>query len=89
MTRGKLKGLAVQKDQLETIQVQLSSCLELVWERVKTGHQGEVLKMKTNLVKQVKELTTAFQPDVLKPDTEADMIFSALPDATVMCQNYG
>ena len=89
MTQGKLKGLAVQRDQLETIQVQLSSCLELVRERVKTGHQGEVLKMKTNLVKQVNELTTAFQPDVLKPDPEADMIFSALPDATVMCQNYG
>ena len=74
---------------METIQVQLSSCLEFVRERVKTGHQGEVLKMKTNLVKQVKELTTAFQPDVLKPDTEADMIFSASPDATEMCQNYG
>ena len=89
MTQEKLKGLAVQRDQLESIQIQLSSCLEFAKERGKKGHQGEVLKMKTNLVKQVKELTTAFQPDVLKPDTEADMIFSASPDATVMCQNYG
>ena len=45
--------------------------------------------MKTNFVKQVKELTTSFQLNVLKPDTEADMIFSASPDATMMCQNYG
>ena len=37
----------------------------------------------------MKELTTAFQPDVLKPDTEADISFSALQNATVMCQNYG
>ena len=88
-TQEKLKSLAVQRDQMEAIQVQLSSCLEFVWERVKTAHQGEVLKMKTNLVKQVKDLTTAFQPDVLKPDPEANMIFSASPDATVMYQNYG
>ena len=89
MTQGKLKGLAVQRDQMEIIQVQLSSCLEFVRERVKTGHQGEVLKMKTNLIKKIKELITAFQPNVLKPDTEANMIFSVLTDATVMCQNYG
>ena len=51
MTQEKLKGLAVQRDQFETIQVQLSSCLEFVWERVKRGNQGEVLKIKTSLVK--------------------------------------
>ena len=74
---------------MKTIQAQMSSSLKFVRERLNTGHQGEVLKMKINLVKQVKELTTAFQPDVSKPDTEADIIFSASPGATVMCQNYG
>ena len=88
MTQGKLKGLAVQRDQMETIQVQLSSSLELV-KGVKTVNQGEVLKMKTNLMKQVEELTTAFQPDMLKPAIEPDMIFLASQDATLMCQNFG
>ena len=40
-------------------------------------------------MKQVKELTAPFQPDMLKPNTEADMAFSALADMTAMCQNYG
>ena len=34
--------------------------------------------MKSNTVNQVKELTTPFQPDMLEPNTKADVIFSAL-----------
>ena len=45
--------------------------------------------MKSTTVRQVKELTTTFQPDMLEPNTEADMIFSALADLTAECQNYG
>ena len=45
--------------------------------------------MKTNTSKQVKELTTTFPPDMLKPNTEADMIFSALADISAVCQKYG
>ena len=37
----------------------------------------------------MKELTTTFQPDMLEPNTEADMIFSSLTDLTAECQNYG
>ena len=89
MTQGKLKALANQRDEIETIQAQLNSCLDFVKESLKTENQAEILKMKTTIVKQVKELTTPFQPDALKPNTEADMTFSASQKVTALCQNYG
>ena len=89
VTQTKLKGLAVQRDQLETTLAQLSSCLGFMRESLKTGSQEEVLSMKSSVVKQVKELTTTFPPDMLKPSTEADVIFSALADVATACRNYG
>ena len=89
ITQRKLKGLATQRDQIETTQVQMSSCLNFVRERLNTGSNGEVLKMKTRIVKQVKELTSAFQLDTLKPITKADITFSVSPDVIAGCQNYG
>ena len=89
ITQRKLKGLAVQRDQLETTLAQLSSCLGFMRESLKTGSQEEVLLMKSSVVKQVKELTTTFPPDMLKPSTEADAIFSALEDVATACRNYG
>ena len=89
ITQRKLKELAVQKDQLETTLAQLNSCLGFMRESLKTGSQEEVLSMKSSVVKQVKELTTTFPPDMLKPSTEADMIFSALADVATACRNYG
>ena len=89
MTQAKLKGLAAQSDQIETTLAKLNSCLHFMRESLRTGNESNVLMMKANTVQQVKELTTPFQQDVLKPNTEADMIFSALADMTAMCQNYG
>ena len=84
LTQAKLKSLAVQRDQIETTQAQLSSCLHFMRENLKTGNQREALLMKDTMVKQVKELTTTFQPDILEPNTEADMIFSASADITAV-----
>ena len=89
ITQSKLKGLATQRDQIETTQIQMSSCLDFVRERLNTGSDGEVLKMKIRVVKQVNELTSLFQPDTLKPITEADITFSVSPELTAVCQNYG
>ena len=89
MTQRKLKDLAIQRDKMETILAQLSSCLDFVGESLKTGNQGEVLMMKTNIVNQVKELTSPFQPGILEPSEEADMEFSVLQDLIAKCQNYG
>ena len=88
-TQGKLKGLAAQIDQIETTLAQLDSCLHFMRESIKAGNKSDVLMMKTNTVHQVKELTTPFQADTLKPNTEANIVFSALADLTAMCQSYG
>ena len=45
--------------------------------------------MKSSVVKQVKELTITFPPDMLKPNADADVIFSALDDVATACRNYG
>ena len=58
-------------------------------ESLKPGNEEDVLMMKSNTVNQVKELTTPFQPDMLEPNTKADVIFSALADLTALCENYG
>ena len=88
-TQEKLKGLAAKSDQIETTLVQLDSCLHFMRESIKAGNESDVLMMKTNTAHQVKELTTPFQPDTLKPNIEADIVFSALEDLTAMCQSYG
>ena len=88
-TQEKLKALAAKRDQVETTLAKLDSCLHFMRESIKAGNESNVLMMKTNTVHQVKELTTPFQPDTLKPNTEADMVFSALADLTAMCQSYG
>ena len=89
LTQDKLKCLAFQKNEIKTIQAQLNNCLDLVKESLKTENQAEVLKIKTTIVKQIKELTTPFQPKALKPNTEADITFSASQEVTALCQNYG
>ena len=89
VTQSKLKGLAIQRDQIETTLAQLCSCLHFMRESLRTGNEGDVLKIKTNTFSQVKELNTSFQPDILEPNTDANIIFSASTDMTAACQNYG
>ena len=43
----------------------------------KQENKDDILMMKSNTIEQIKELTTPFQEDFLKPNTEADTIFSA------------
>ena len=86
MTQGKLKELATQRNQIETTLAQLCSCLQFMRESLRTGNKGDVLKMKTNTVRQV---ATPFPPEILEPITEADIVFSASADTTAACQNYG
>ena len=88
-TQGKLKKLAAQHDEIETTLVQLNSCLHFIGESCKAGNELDVLMMKTNTVTQAKELTLPFQPNFLKPNTEADTVFSSSADMTALCQNYG
>ena len=89
ITQEKLKGLAAQRDQIETTLAQLNSCLHFMRESLRTGNEEDVLMMKTNTVSQVKELTTPFRPDTLEPSTVADIKITVSADAISMCQNYG
>ena len=56
---------------------------------LKTDRWGEALKVKMTILQQVKELTTTVQPDALKPNTKADIVFSASADITTLCRRYG
>ena len=89
ITQSKLKALAVHRDKIETILAQLSSCLLFMGESLREANKDDALMMKTNTVNTVKELTTPFQPDILKPSKEADIVFSALTDLRSMCRDYG
>ena len=89
LTQRKLKSLAVQRDQIETLLARLGSCIGFVRGSLETGRQAEVLMMKTAVVKQVKELTTTFSPDLLEPSKKADMTFSVPTDFVAACQKYG
>ena len=61
VTQNKLKGLAAQKDQIEITLAQLCSCLHFMRESLRAGNKVDMLMIKPNLTKQVKELTTPFQ----------------------------
>ena len=85
----KLKDLAAQKDEVETVQTQLTSCLSFVRESLRTGSQGEVMKMKKTVMKQIKEMTDNFKPDMLPPCKRANIRFKAFPELFKACQQFG
>ena len=90
ITQRKLKTLAAQRDQMELVQTQLSSCLDFVKESLRTGSEGEILAMKKPVVKQVEEITAEFKADVLVPQERAYIRFSAsTPELTQTCQQFG
>ena len=79
----------MQRDQIETTLAQLCSCLYFMRESLRPGNEQDVLMMKSNTVNQVKELTAPFQPDMLEPNTTADVVFLVLADLTTLCDSYG
>ena len=90
LTQGKLKSLALQKDQIETTLAQLSSCILLIRESLRIDNEKYLLMMKTNTIVQMKALTNLFRPHLLEPCTKADMAFSATEEPTAkMCVKYG
>ena len=74
LTQQKLKGLAAQRDQCELVQTQLSSCLDYVEGSLKTSSEGEILAMKTTVLKQIQQITAEFNPNTLAPEQEANII---------------
>jgi len=90
ITQQKLKSLAAQREQVELVQAQLSSCLNFVKESLRTGGEGEILAMKKPVMKQLGEITAEFKPDSLVPQERANIRFSAsTPELTQACQHFG
>ena len=89
LTQRKQKDLAAERDQAETVHAQLSSCQDYMKQSIRTNRWGEALKMKTTVLKQVKELTTTVQPDALKPNTKPNFKFSASAGITDICHRFG
>ena len=89
LVQPKLKNLAAQRDEIETIQAQLGSCLSFVTESLRTGSQGEIMKMKKRVVRQINEMTAVFNADALTPCEEANVGFATSPNFANECQNLG
>ena len=86
----KLKTLAAQRDGFELQLGQLRSCQDFVEESRRTCSQGEILGMKSPLVKQVNDLTGSFKPETLALAEQADMVFAhSLPELVKTCQQFG
>ena len=90
LTRQKLKTLATQKEDIETVQVQLSSCMAYVDGSMETSTDSEVLAMKAPILKQVKELTTSFNLPAMTAAEGADSIhFIAGKQLQQTCRTFG
>ena len=86
----KLKNLAAQRDGFELQLGQLKSCHDFVEESRRTCSQGEILGMKSPLVKQINELTGSFKPETLVFAEQADVRFGhSLPEVVKTCQQFG
>ena len=91
LTQLKLKTLATQRDQVELVQVKLSSCLDYVDGGLKTGTEGEVLAMKAPVLKRIKQITADFKPATLQPEEGADLglIANNKQDLQQACKEFG
>ena len=85
----KLENLDTLKGTIEIMQAQRSSCLHFITESIRTGSQGEVMKSKKQLVKQVKDLTERFDPDTLKVHEQANVSFCPSPLLMKSCRDFG
>ena len=83
------ENLAAQKDEVETVHIQLASCLSCVRESLMIGSQGEIMKMKKAVLKQIKGIIDNFKPDMLPPCEHANVKFIPSPELTEACQQFG
>ena len=89
VTQNKLKYLASQREHIESTKSHLSNFLNFTKETLKTSTKQEVLTKKMTVAKQVNILSNTFQPEMLKPNTIADIVFLTTADTNKECQNYG
>ena len=85
----KLKNLAAQKDEVETVRSQLINCLSFVRKSLRTENQREVMKMKKGVIRQIKEMTDSIEMDKLPPCESLKLRFSVSPELSQSCRQYG
>ena len=87
--RVKRKNVAAQKEELETVLTKLDSCLSFVNDSLRTGSQGEVMKIKKTVTEQIKEVKDNFKPDILPPCELAKVKFLPSTEVLQACQKIG
>ncbi len=85
LTQDKLKSIDAQRVILETVRTQLTRSLECMEERINASSEENLLKVNTYIVKQVKNLTSMFEPKILKLNVEADIMFVASAVPQMVC----
>ena len=88
-TQQQLKSLSAQREEVEILQTQRSSCLHFVRESIRTGSPGDVLKMKQGVVKQVRELVDTFDPNTLEPRETTNTCFVPSAQLVKECKKFG
>ena len=88
-TQQQLKSLSAQREEVEILQTQRSSCLHFVRESIRTGSPGDVLKMKQGVVKQVRELVDTFDPNTLEPRETTNTLFVPSAQLVKECKKFG
>ena len=71
----KLKDLAAQKDLVECVQVQLSSCVAHVEGSLTTGTMAEVLAMKARVLGQIQQVLKVVESTTVSPQEMANLQF--------------
>ena len=90
MAQQKLNNLAAQRDELELKIAKLMSCHNFVEESRRTCSHGEILRMKSPLVKQIDELTGSFKPEALALAEQANLkLAHSLHELMKTCQQFG
>ena len=92
VARQKLKNLAAQRGELELQIAQLRGCHKFVEESQRTCSQGEILRMKSCLVKQIDQIisTCSFNPETLAPAEQVDLkLVHNLHKLMEPCQQFG
>ena len=88
LTQLKLKSLAAERDQVELLHTQLTSCLEYVEGSLTTGTQEEILGMKGSLLQQISQITGDFNSGILAPKEEANILLVADSDLHHACKEF-
>ena len=88
-TQKMLKELSTQKDELETVETQLTSCVAFVRESVRRGSEGEIMKMKKGVMRQIKEITESIKLKQLSPSEMPKVRFTSLPELKQKCKQFG